>query len=105
PALPGGDQDPAALGMPEQRLDGARDLRLRGLHAVLAELSDQERRHRFELGLGGKTNVYGDPRHRTSVFDAGRRRLVSTLRAHTFAARGRRSTPHSTSSTGPRTVA
>src|SRR6266581_832877 len=64
PALPDRYQDPPALGMTEQSLDGTRDLRLRGLHAVLAELGDQERRHRFELGLGGETHVYGAPGHR-----------------------------------------
>jgi hypothetical protein len=51
------DQDPTALAMTEHPLDRAGDLHLRGLHVVLAELCHEERRHRFELGLGGRTDL------------------------------------------------
>src|SRR5439155_322414 len=57
------DQDPPPLGMTKDPMDGAGEFRLRGRHVVLAELRDEERRHRFELGLGGETHVYGAFRH------------------------------------------
>lgn len=53
-----------------------RDLRLRGLHVVLAELRDNEGRHGFELGLSGQTDLDRTRRH--EVLDAGSARLVSS---------------------------